>query len=323
MEPPAQIKPAEVKPPETKPVAADLAGLLIHQSPHLRWYHLEEPESPLLERLGQELGFHELEIEDCRHQRHTSKLEEYESHIFVIANTLHFVPETLGVWFGELGIFVGPDFIVTVHVGPTRSVNERLPRIKSIPKLQRPDRVLYELLDSMVDRYLPVLDQIGDRIDQIEDEIRQSPTTKVLEEIFALRRGLTEFRRTVGSMREMVNAFMRLRAPYFRADMSAYWRDLYDHVIRALNMLENHRELLASVLEVYLSSVANRTNEIMKVLTVWATIALPLVVITGYFGMNFEDLPLLQSWQGMLLTTLLLVALPVGMLAFFHKRGWL
>jgi len=317
-------QPPEVKTPAPAPaVPAELAPLLIHQSAHLRWYHLEEPDSPLLERLGQEFGFHELEIEDCRHQRHTAKLEEYENHIFVIGNTLHFVPETLGVWFGELAMFVGHDFLVTVHVGPTRSVTERRQRVKAITKLQRPDRALYELLDSMADRYLPVLDQIGERIDQIEDEIRAALTTKCLEEIFALRRGLTEFRRIVSSMREMVNSLMRQRAPYYRADMAAYWRDLYDHIIRALSTIENHRELLASVLEIYLSSMANRTNDVMKVLTVWATIALPLVVITGYFGMNFEHLPLLQSWQGMTAVTLLLVGLPAGMLAYFHRRRWL
>lgn len=313
-------QPAEVKGPEG---AAELAGLLVHSSPNLRWYHLEEPESPLLDRLAQEFGFHELEIEDCRHQRHTAKLEEYENHIFVIANTLHFVPDTLGVWFGELAVFVGQDFLVTVHLGPTRSVKEALARLKAVPKMQRPDRLLYVLLDNMVDRYLPVLDEMGDRIDSIEDEIHKSPTPKTLEEIFALRRGLTEFRRVVGSMREMVNSVMRQRAPYFRADMNAYWRDLYDHVIRGLNMIENYRDLLASVLEVYLTSMANRTNEVVKVLTIYATIVLPMVVITSYFGMNFQHLPL-QDWPyGVHIVNGLMIALTVGLLIFFRKRRWL
>src|SRR3989304_4199008 len=317
-------QPPEVKTPAPAPtVPAELRPLPIHESAHLRWFHLEEPESPLLERLGQEFGFHELEIEDCRHQRHTAKIEEYENHIFVLGNTLHFVPETLGVWFGERAMFVGHDFLITVHVGPTRSVTERLVRVKAITKLQRPDRALYELLDSMGDRYLPVLDQIGERIDQLEDEIHQNPSPKALEEIFALRRGLTEFRRIVGSMREMVNSLMRQRAPYYRADMAAYWRDLYDHIIRALTTIENHRELLASVLEIYLSSMANRTNDVMKVLTVWATIALPLVVSPGYLGMNFQHLPLLEWRYGPMMVNALVILLPVGLLYFFRKRGWL
>jgi len=320
-QPPETKAPAEAKAPA--PVPAELAPLLIHESAHLRWFHLEEPDSPLLDRLAQEFGFHELEIEDCRHQRHTAKLEEYENHIFIIANTLHFVPETLGVWFGELAFFVGAEFLVTVHLGPTRSVKEVLAKLKAVAKMQRPDRVAYLLLDNMVDRYLPVLDSLGDRIDEIEDEVTRQPTPKTLEDIFALRRGLSEFRRTVGSMREMVNAIMRQRAPYYRADMAAYWRDLYDHVIRGLTMIETYRDLLASVMEIYLTAVANRTNEIMKALTVWATVAVPLVIITGYFGMNFEHLPFLQSREGMLGTTLLLVVLPVAMFLFFRKRRWL
>src|SRR3989304_4820234 len=148
-------QPPEVKTPAPPAaVPPELRPLLIHESAHLRWFHLEEPDSPLLERLGQEFGFHELEIEDCRHQRHTAKLEEYENHIFMIGNTLHFVPETLGVWFGELAIFVGHEFLITVHVGPTRSVTQRGQRVRAIARVRRPDRPLYELLDSMVDRYL-------------------------------------------------------------------------------------------------------------------------------------------------------------------------
>lgn len=314
------------QPVEAKTAAAppsELAAVEVFRNTHLRWYHVEEPESPVLDRLAQEFGFHELEIEDCRHLRHTAKLEEYENHLFLIANTLHFVPETLGVWFGELDIFLGQDFVVTVHAGPTRSVRETLPRVQSIAKNQRADRVVYALLDSMVDRYLPVLDEIGDRICQIEDEIHASASARTLEDIFALRRGLTEFRRVLSTMRETVNAMMRFRPPYYRADMAAYWRDLYDHIIRATAEIEAQRELLASVLEVYLTATANRTNEIMKVLTIYATIVLPMVVITGYFGMNFEHLPFLEWRYGVQIVNGLMVALTIGLLIYFRKRGWL
>ena len=313
------------QPVETTPASApapELTAVEVHRNAHLRWYHLEEPDSPILDRLAQEFGFHELEIEDCRHLRHTAKLEEYENHLFLIGNTLHFVPETLGVWFGELDIFLGQDFLVTVHAGPTRSVREVLPRVQSTSKMQRPDRVVYALLDSMVDRYLPVLDEIGDRIDQIEDAIHSSPTPKTLEDIFALRRGLTEFRRVLASMRETVNALMRFRPPYFRTDMAAYWRDLYDHIIRAITEIETQRELLSSVLEVYLTATANRTNEIVKVMTIYATIVLPMVVITGYFGMNFQHLPF-QDWPyGVHIVNVLMIGLTAGLLVYFRRRRW-
>ena len=312
------------QPTEAKaPPAADLSAILIHQSAHLRWYHLEEPDSPLLDQLGHEFSFHELEIEDCRHRDHTAKLEEYDNHIFVIANSLHFVPETCGVWFGEVAFFVGQDFLVTVHLGHTRSVEAVLPKVKAVTKMQRPDRVLYALLDTMIDRCLPVLYRMGDRIEEVEDKIHQSPTQAALGEIFALKRALIEFRRTVGGMREMVNALTRQRPPYYRADMTAYWRDLYDHVIRALTMIETYRDLLASVLEIYLTATANRTNEVMKVLTVYATILMPMVVITSYFGMNFSHLPLLESPNGVMVVHVLMGVLSVGLLVFFRWRRWL
>ncbi len=316
-------QPTDTKMAAPAPVAAELAALVIHESPGLRWYHLEEPDSPLLDRLAQEFGFHELEIEDCRHQRHQAKVEEYENHIFVIANTLHFVKETAGVWFGEVAFFVGHDFFVTVHLGPTRSINEVLPRLKAAAKMQRPDKVLYMMLDVMVDRYLPVLDEFGDRIDQVEDDCYQSAGPAMLQEVFALKRGLIEFRRTLGGMRELVNALMRLRPPYYRADMAAYWRDLYDHVIRALTIIDSYRDLVASVLEVYLTAITNRTNEVMKVLTIYATIVLPMVVITGYFGMNFQHLPLLESRYGVMVVNVLMLGMTVGLLYYFRKQKWL
>jgi len=308
---------------EAQAGGVEIDSVLVHQSAHLRWYHIEDPNSPALDRLAQEFGFHELEIEDCRHLRHTAKLEEYENHIFVIANSLHFVPETCGVWFGEIAFFVGPDFLVTVHQGPTRAVEAVLTRVKSVSKMQRADRVLHALLDAMVDRYLPVLDEINERIEQVEDEIHENPTPKTLEEIFSLKRGLVEFRRVVGAMREMLHAVTRQRPPYFRADMAAYWRDLYDHVIRGLSTIESFRELLASVLEVYLTATANRTNEIMKVLTIYATIVLPMVVVTGYFGMNFSHLPLMDSPHGVTVVHLLMLGMTIGLLVYFRRRRWL
>jgi len=316
---------AEKEQPTLEPAvpATELAGLEVVRVPHLRWYHLEDPQSPLLEQLAQEFQFHELEVEDCRFRTQRAKLEEYENHIFVIGNTLHFEPETLGVWFGELDVFIGPDFIVTVHVGPTRSVREVLPRVKAAVKLQRPDKILHALLDNLVDRYMPVLDTIGDHIDKLEDEVWAGPTPKSLEEIFALKRGLIELRRTVATMREAVAAIVRLRPPYMRADMAAYWRDLYDHIVRALDMIETYRDLLTGVLDVHLSATANRTNEIMKVLTIYATILLPLYLITGYFGMNFPDLPLLKHPYGVAIVHIGMILLTVGLLIFFRRRRWL
>ncbi|MFQ5926369.1 MAG: magnesium/cobalt transporter CorA [Terriglobia bacterium] len=277
----------------------------------------------MLDQLAQACQFHELEVEDCRHAGQRAKMEEYEDHVFVIANTLHFMQETLGVWSGELDIFVGADFVVTVHVGPTRSVHDVVPRVKANAKLQRPDKVLHALLDNIVDRYPPVLDTIGDRIDELEDEVWADPTAKCLSDIFALKRGLIEFRRTVATMREMINTFLRLRPPYLRADMAAYWRDIYDHVVRAFDLIDTYRDRLTGLLDVHLSATANRTNSIMKALTVFATIVLPLYLISGYFGMNFPNLPLLNHPYGIAIINGVMVVLAGALLLYFRWRRWL
>jgi len=309
--------------PAVVPAPAELASLEVLRTPSLVWYHLEDPFSPLLDYLAQAHQFHELEVEDCRHRGQRAKLDEYENHIFVVATTLHFVPETCGVWFGELHIFIGADFLLTVHVGPTRSVSEVLPRVKANPKLQRPDKIVHALLDNIIDRYPPVLDTIGERIDELEDEVWAGPAAKSLSDIFALKRSLIEFRRTLATMREMVNSYLRLRPPFLRADMTAYWRDLYDHIVRALDLTETFRDLLTGVLEVHLSAIANRTNEIMKALTIFATIVLPLYLISGYFGMNFPNLPLLHHPSGVLIVNLSMLAVTVGLLFYFRWRRWL
>lgn len=304
-------------------VPAELAGIEVLRTPHLRWYHLEDPSSPLLDQLAQLFQFHELEVEDCRHRGQRAKIEEYENHMFAVATTLHFLPETCGVWFGELHVFAGADFIVTVHVGPTRSVSEVLPRVKATPKLQRPDKILHALLDNIIDRYPLVLDTLGDRIDELEDEVVEGASPKSLNDIFAIKRGLVEFRRAVSSMREMVNVYLRQRPPYLRADMTAYWRDLYDHLVRALEAIDTYRDLITGVLEVHLSVTANRTNNIVKALTIFATISMPLLVISGYYGMNFSNLPLLNHPLGVALATVLMIVFAGGMVLYFRRRGWL
>jgi magnesium transporter len=134
---------------------------------------------------------------------------------------------------------------------------------------------------------------------------------------------LIEFRRTVSAMREMINRIGRLRPPYHQADMAAYWRDLYDHVIRSLTTIETYRDLLASVLEVFLTVTTNRTNEIVKALTIYATIFLPMIVITGYFGMNFEHLPLTEWRHGITVVQVFMLGLTLGLLLYFRKRRWL
>ncbi len=300
---------------------AAAAACLVGERAGFRWYHVEDVKGPALDELAQQFGLHELAIEDCRTERTRAKLEQYEDHIFLVANTIHFDPEKCQSWFGEMDFFVGKDFLISVHEGPSRTAQAVLPKFQADAKLAHPGRLLHAMLDVVVDRYLPVLDTIEARIESLEDEVHKGPSSRLLAEIFTLRRALVEFRRVATGMREVLNQLLRCAEPWLRSQ-HAYFRDIYDHVVRALDFVETYRDLLTGVLDVHLTAIANRTNDIVKVLTIYATLALPFLLITGYFGMNFADLPLLHRPHGALYVSAGMGVIALTMLWFFRRKGW-
>ena len=183
--------------------------------------------------------------------------------------------------------------------------------------------MLHAVIDVVVDRYLPTLDSIGDTIDKVEDELLLNPDVALLTTIFDLKRGLLQFRRAVSSQRELLNLLIRDDTPFIHEDMRIYFRDVYDHTVRAMDLIETYRDLLTGGLDIYLTQMANRTNDIVKGLTILATIMLPLTLVTGYFGMNFEYIPWLKNPHGIWYTTGALLVITLSMLAFFLHKKWL
>lgn len=309
----------QTAPPETP------AGLkTIVDIPGLLWLDLAEPMSHDLDDLAARYGFHELAIEDCRHHIQLAKLDYYDGYSFIIINSTHYSVIPCEVQVREIDAFLGPDYIVTVHDGPSAAVAEIQKRIASnVQHLTRPDHVLHAMIDLVVDRYLPTLDHIGDTIDEVEDELLISPTSTHLQTIFELKRGMLQFRRAVSSQRELLNLLIRDDSSLIHQDMRIYFRDVYDHVVRAMDLVETYRDLLTGGLDIYLTQMANRTNDIVKALTILATIMLPLTLVTGYFGMNFEYIPGLKNPNGIWYATGGMLVITISMLAFFKLRKWL
>jgi magnesium transporter len=272
--------------------------------------------------MAAKFGLHELSVEDCRSERQRAKVEEFERHLFVIANNVHFEAEKQECFFGEIDFFVGKDFFISVHDGPSKSYRAVRAKFDKDAKMAHPGRVLEAFLDWLVDQYLPVLDGIEERIESIEERVVGHPSPKVLAEIFTLRRALINFRRVATSMREVVHNLLTRTEPWLKT-RHPYFRDIYDHVIRALDFVETYRDILNGVLDVHLTATANRTNEIMRVLTVFATLATPFLMITGFFGMNFERLPWLQDPWGAWWATLVMFGMSGGMIWYFYRKGWL
>ena len=175
-----------------------------------------------------------------------------------------------------------------------RERDRALNKVKQNPKL-RPDEIFYRVMDNVVDAYQPIIDRASDRIDEMEDQALANPDPSMLEDVFDLKRMLIQLRRLLANTRDVVGHLLRNEFPLVGQDLAPFLRDVYDHLVRNLDLIEIHRDLLTGTTELYLSSVANRTNQVMKVLTVFGTIATPALVITGVYGMNLKHLPFAES----------------------------
>ena len=282
------------------------------------WVNITKPDSPALDELAAREGFHPLDIEDCRHRNQIAKVMEHEAYTFIVIKTIRFDRTSMDIAFDDFDLFVSRTGVVTVEEEDCSTLIERASQRLERSQAQKPWRIVHALLDVAVDDYLPALDAIGEIIDELETSVLQEPTPNTLHRALDLKRTLIEFRRNATAMREVVNHLLRI-AP---TDRFVYLRDVYDHLVRIIDFIETYRDLVSGSLDIYLSSVANRTNEIVKVLTIYGTVALPLIVITGFYGMNL-DLPLQKSIHGLVIVIAMMVASTVSIFYYFWRKGWL
>jgi len=236
-------------------------------------------------------------------------------------------PATVRLRFEDFDIFVGQDFVLTVDEGECSFIPAVARRIAAEASLQTPDCIAHALIDAAVDQYLPTLDYLGDFINQLEDRVLRRPSPETLREIFRAKRTLLDFRRVATGMREAVNGLIRRYDSTASAtrpgdrELRIYYRDVYDHIVRVIDFVETYRDLLTGSLDIYLSAVANRTNDVMKILTIWGTIALPFLVFTGFYGMNIP-LPLQESRYMPLLLALIMVICGLAIYSYFRRKHW-
>ncbi|MBI5878822.1 MAG: magnesium/cobalt transporter CorA [Chloroflexi bacterium] len=272
--------------------------------------------------LEQSFHFHPLTIDDCRQHDARAKISDYDGYLFITLHTpIVNADETTS---DEIHVFLSERYFVTVHDTPN-SVITALVEIQS-KNFQLSEWgtsfLFYRLGDLAVDAYFPVLDEVADRVDDLEDQIVNVATRDQLSGIFTLKRDLVFLRKTLGPMREVFNALLIRRYPLIDERSLVYMRDVYDHVVRFYDIIDTYRDLASSALDTYLSSVSNNLNDVMKRLTIITTIFMPLTFVTGFFGMNFQHLPFdsdIIFWVAM--TTMLGSA--VGMLIFYRRKGWL
>jgi magnesium transporter len=284
----------------------------------------------MIVKVGELFGLHALALEDVVHVHQRAKVEEYDNHLFVVARM---VSMNERVCTEQLSLFLGKNFVVTFQERVGDCFEPVRGRIRS--RRQAPirdfqaDYLAYALLDAIVDAYFPILDEYGQRLDLVEDEIAQDTSTNMMERIHDLRSDVRVLSRAVWPQREVVRKLLDEHGHLISAETRVYLRDLYDHTIQIVELLETYRESCADLRDFYMSAVSNRMNEIMKVLTIIATIFIPLSFIAGVYGMNFDEdvsrwnMPELRSPYGYPAVLGLMSACAVGMLFFFRRKGWI
>jgi magnesium transporter len=296
---------------------------LLQRKERVVWVDLSAPTREEAAILSSVFSFHPLALEDCEARRHHPKIDDFRDYLFILTHGVH--PESSMREFKtrQLSLFVGPNYVVSFHKEKSRSVEHALEAARKNPRVMAdgPASILYNILDFQVDQYFPVLDNFERKIDEIEDRVFTGATSSILEEVLALKRALMRLRRISGHQREILSRLIRREFPLIDEKNALYLRDVYDHLVRITDLADTYRELVSGVLEAHLSIVSNRTNEIMRALTVIATLFIPLTFIVGLYGMNFDFMPELHWKYGYLFVWGVMIAVAAGMYLFFRRRG--
>lgn len=291
---------------------------------HVLWVDVIEPTETDWDSLRDEFNFHHLAIEDCQNPHQRPKIEDYHGYYFIVLYEAELL-EDYTIHFRELNMFLGPNYVVTVHRTPLTSLaeGERLWRNWTDLAEQGAGLLAYLIMDVIVDRYFPILDQLSDWMDEVEDRLFNEPHPKTVEDIFQIKKQLLYMRRSVSPLRDVFNILLRRDSLAFPREVSYYFQDIFDHLIRVADSIDNLRDLLGSTMDVYLSLQGNRMNMVMKRLTALSTILMSAALVSGIYGMNFQHMPELTWPYGYYGALGLMALIALALLIFFRWIKWL
>ena len=292
---------------------------------------LNEPNESCEPILINVFGFHPLPVEDALQETHTPKVDDWDDHLYIVLDALVY-DELVGngaLHLHELDVFLGNNYIVTHHDEPIAAIDQTWNACQRDPRHTQngADHLLYRILDYLVAAYMPIVEKIDDEIDVIEDQVLSKATTETLEHIFSLKRSLLSMRRVITPQREVLNKLARDDYQVIDSHDRVFFRDVYDHLVRMQDLNESMRDMLSGTLDIYLSVVNNRMNDVMKTLTVITTLFMPISFIAGFFGMNFfEPVAHLTSWTrvpAFIIMLLVTILTPTSMFVWMRRRRWL
>lgn len=312
----------------TERVAKTIAECRHSEKPGvITWINVEGiHELNVIEAIGKHFDLHPLLLEDVVNTEQRPKLEDYGEYLFIVLRIIHLNENTKEIKSEQFSMVLGRDFLISFHEKETTlftPIVERLRTGKTRIRKMGADYLAYSLMDAVVDHYFVLLEQVGELIENIEDEVVTEPTRETLQEINKLKREMLLVRKSIWPLREVINNFQHEEEPLVSRTTAVFVRDVYDHTIQVIETIESYRETIAGMLDIYLSSLSNRMNEIMKVLTIMATIFIPLTFIAGVYGMNFEYMPELKWRWGYFFIWGVMLAIALSMLIYFNRRKWL
>jgi len=297
----------------------------------ISWIHIQgQPTPQLLEELAPLFEIHPLALEDIHNTGQRPKIESYDNQLFAITS----LPVLLEnqITSEQISIFADKNYIISFHMGnmdPFEPIRKRLRNHSGKIRSRKADYLLYCLLDIIIDEGFPVLENFGEKIEVLEEELLEKPSKETLKKLHAIKRELLFLRRMLWPHRDLLNKLIRDESALINDETALYLRDCYDHTVQIMDLMETYRDMTSSMLDVYLSSISYKLNDVMRVLTVISTIFIPLTFLVGVYGMNFSAnskspwaMPELNWYYGYPLLWIGMIAMAIGMLIFFKRKGW-
>lgn len=311
---------------------ADWDSLISKYDPSkVNWIDIEGlGDVPLLERVAERFGLHGLAVEDVLNTAQRPKIEPFENHFFIVSEMIYFA-EGEELCFEQVSLFLGESFLITIQENPGHdvfdAVRTRLKSGRGYARRMKHDYLAYALLDATVDQIFPVLESVGDSIEEVEEELLEKPMRSSLRKLYEAKRLLLALRRAAWPHREIFNTLMRDDSGLVARSTQLFLRDCYDHTTQIIDIIESYRDLSAGLMDLYLSSVGFRTNEIIRVLTIVSVLFIPLTFLAGVYGMNFNteyptNMPELSWPFGYIFFWVLSACISGGMIFFFKRKRW-
>lgn len=290
------------------------------------WINVDGLRKQDVELISEHYAIHPLLIEDILSINQRPKMDEVDSVLFCLLNMLYYNPEEGTVEQEQISIVLGSNFVISFQEDATRDVfnplREKLKLANSKARQRGSDYLCYSMLDLIVDNYFLVMEKLGDRIESLEEDVIRSSDARAMARVNQLRKELIVLKRNTAPVRDLINGILRSESDLLEERTTKYFKDIYDHIIQAIDLTDNYRDIMVSMQDLYINNVNLKMNEVMKVMAIVTCLLAPATVIGGIFGMNFDAIPYLHNQYGFWIAVLLMLAIPVWMIIMFRKRGW-